>query len=425
MKAKLAAGLVVMALAGVCSTFPALAQEPIPGASVGSLLEYAKARNPEYAAMRHEADAAVERIYPAGALADPVLRIELENMTNFGNAARPSILPGRVGDTKYTLMQPIPFWGKRDLKHAVAEADADLAKGKATAIWTELSARIKVAYARYYFVSGNERLTREILDLVARLEKTAQIRYAGGLAAQQDAIRAQVEQTGMRGELISLENEKRLLQAQLNALLSRNALAPLAEPQALRPLPAPVKLDYMALEKRARSRNPQLFIEDARIRSAEKNRELTYRNRYPDFLLGVVPTQTGSRVNTWGLMLEMNIPLQQESRRSQEGEAESMLSAARSRKEAAANQVLSDLSENLAGIEAARRTELLVTTDFLPQAELSFQAALAAYQTGMVDFATLLDAQRQIRKAKQDRLKAQAEAQIRLAEIERLLGEDL
>jgi outer membrane protein TolC len=42
-----------------------------------------------------------------------------------------------------------------------------------------------------------------------------------------------------------------------------------------------------------------------------------------------------------------------------------------------------------------------------------------------VDFATLLEAQRQIRKAKQDREKANAEAQMRLAEIERLLGEDL
>ena len=46
-------------------------------------------------------------------------------------------------------------------------------------------------------------------------------------------------------------------------------------------------------------------------------------------------------------------------------------------------------------------------------------------ETGKLDFATLLDAQRQIRKAKLDRLKAQAEAQFRLADIERLLGEEL
>ena len=48
-------------------------------------------------------------------------------------------------------------------------------------------------FAQYYYVSHNLKLTREVLDLLARLESVAQARYAGGLAAQQDAIRAQVE----------------------------------------------------------------------------------------------------------------------------------------------------------------------------------------------------------------------------------------
>jgi outer membrane protein TolC len=50
---------------------------------------------------------------------------------------------------------------------------------------------------------------------------------------------------------------------------------------------------------------------------------------------------------------------------------------------------------------------------------------LAGYETGKVDFATLLDAQRQIRNARLALLRAQASQQLRLAEIERLLGEDL
>lgn len=401
------------------------AQESTLGKTVDSLLAYAKERNPEYAVMRLEAEAARERVYPAGALPDPVLRTELQNVTNYGSDAGPNLLPSRVGGTKYTLMQSLPFWGKRDLKRQAAEAEADAAQGKAGVTWNEQAARIKTAYAQYFAIARLIRLNQEVIDLVDRIEGITQARYAGGLVPQQDAIRVQVERTAMRNELIQMETEHHHARIRLNALLARPAQASFAEPERLRPIPAPAKLDFVALEDSLRSRNPQLFADEAKVRAAETARDLTYRNRYPDFTVGVSPMQTGSRVNEWELMVEFNIPLQQESRRSQERESEKMADAARARKEATANQLLADLSENLAGIDVARRVEMLAQTSLLPQAELTFQAALAGYETGKVDFATLLDAQRQIRKAKQDIVKAQAEQQIRLADIERLIGEDL
>jgi outer membrane protein TolC len=402
----------------------AFAQEAAIGGTVESLLDYARNNNPEYASMRHEADAAGERITPAGALPDPRLRVELMDLTKMGEQ-NPSLLPGRVGSTKYTVIQEVPWYGKRDLKRGIAEMQAEAVQGQVRGAWAEIAAQLKTAHAQLYLLKHNERLTREILDLMTRLEKIAQVRYAGGLAMQQDAIRAQVEQSGMRNDLIMLENEGNMLRARINMLLARPANAPLAVPDMLRPIPAPARLDYVTLEDRVRGRNPQLFAEEARIRSAEKSRELAYKERYPDFMLGVTPVQYGSSIKEWQLMVEFNIPLQQASRRSMERESESMLFAARSRKEATANQVISELAENLSGIEAARRTEQLATTSLLPQAELTFNSALAAYENGNVDFATLLEAQQQIRKARLNRIKAQAEAQIRLAAIEKLLGEDL
>ena len=416
--------IAVLCVAGSAWSALGAAGELPLGGSVEGLLEYARA-NPEYAAMRYEAEAATQRVYPAGAFPDPLFRMELQNITNAGSDASPSLLPSKVGSTKYTLLQPIPFWGKRDLKREVAEADAEQAQGRVAATWSELAANVKTAYARYYLVVHNEQLTREILDLLSRLERIALVRYESGLVPQQDVIRAQVERTTMRGELLMQESERAGVQAMLNSLLARKATAPLATPERLRAVPAPVRLDEDELADRLRGHNPQLFASNARVRAAEKTRELTYRNRYPDFAVGVSPIQMGSRIGEWELMVEVNIPLQQESRRRQESEAESMLSAARSQKEAAANRLIGELFENLAALKAAQRIELLTTTSLLPQSEATLQAALAGYETGKVDFATLLDAQRQIRKSKQDLLKAQAEAQARLAAIERLLGEDL
>ena len=210
--------------------------------------------------------------------------------------------------------------------------------------------------------SHAEALTGEILGLVGSLEKITQARYASGLVPQQDVIRAQVERTGMRGELVAIGNERHHAQVKLNTLLKRPAMAPLADPERLRPIPSPARLDHVALEERLRSRNPQLFVEEARVTAAAKNRELVYRNRYPDFNLGLSPIQTGSRINEWELMIELNIPLQQESRRSQEREAQAMLAAAESRRESTQNQLLADLAENIAALDTARYSENLTRT---------------------------------------------------------------
>ena len=67
----------------------------------------------------------------------------------------------------------------------------------------------------------------------------------------------------------------------------------------------------------------------------------------------------------------------------------------------------------------------LIEDSLLPQAELTLRSALAAYENGKVDFATLLEAQRQIRQARVNLLKTQGDARVRLAEVERLLGDEL
>lgn len=403
---------------------PAAAQETNLGATLSGLLDYAHKGNPEYAAMRAEVDATTQRIESAGALPDPRFRAELRDVTRQGEQS-PMLLPGQVGSTRYLLMQEFPWSGKRDLKRNIAEQDVEAARGRSQGTWIEISSRIKATYARLYLLYRSEKITREIIDLMARLEGVAQARYAGGLAAQQDVIRAQLEQSALHNELIAVEVERRQLKARLNGLLARPAGAPLAMPVALRPMPSPAQLNLSGLEERALARNPQLSTEESRIRAAQLSRDLVLKNRYPDITLGVSPIQYQGTVKEWELMIEMNIPLQQSSRRAQERESEAMLQAAQARKASATWQLLSDLSEKVDAIDAARRTENLVVTQLLPQSEFTYQAALVGYENGKVDFATLLDAQRQIRKARQSQLDSQVEAQLRLAEIERIIGEDI
>jgi outer membrane protein TolC len=408
----------------LCLWLIPVAAQPL-GSDVAGLLNYAREHNPELAALQYEIDAAQQRAAASDALPDPVLRTELMDFTNRGTGRGASLLPSQVGATRYLLMQSLPWFGRLGLQREIAQAQVNKADGQKALTWAELSGKIKSTYAQHYYFSGSEKLTQEMLVLMTYLEKVAQSRYANGLGAQQDVIRTQVEQTNLRSELIELENMSHHMHGRLNALLSRPNQAELAMPAQVRLLPSAAKLDLVTLLEKLRTRNPQLQMADAGINEAEKRRDLSYNNRYPGFTLGIAPTQSGNQLKSWDLMLEFSIPLQQGVRRSQEREAESMLAASSARKEAVLNQLQSDFSEIVAGLDTVRRTETLLLTRLLPQAELTYQSALAGYENGKVDFATMLEAQRQILKARQQLLKSQLEAQLRLSEIESLTGEEL
>ena len=413
---------------GDMTNLAALAQEApgdaVPGADVASLLALAQAHNAELAGMRFDALAAQQRMEQADALPDPRLRVELQDVTKMG-AQAPTLSPGDVGSTRYTLTQELPWFGTRALKRAQAEALAQGADAQVQTVWLDLVARIKLGYAQRYFLQRNAQLSQEVQGLMQRLEQLARSRYAGGLAPQQVAIRAQTEQTALQAEWIALQTDLQSNQSRMNALLARPMAAPLAMPHSLRALPGADTLDFAALEQRALAHNPQLVAEDAKWKAADRGEALTRQGRYPTLMLGIAPTQFQNDVKTWDLMLEMNIPLWQGSRRAQEREALAMRDGAEARREATANQLRADLSEQLLALHSAQQTEALVSNNLLPQAELSLQSALAGYEAGKVDFATVMDAQRQIRQAKISRIKAQAEGQARLAQIERLIGDDL
>src|SRR5512145_3042449 len=75
---------------------PGTAHTPLAiGANVQQLLQWADAHNPELAAMRYEIDAANERITPAGALPDPMLRVEFMDFAGPGAPDSFNPLPGQ------------------------------------------------------------------------------------------------------------------------------------------------------------------------------------------------------------------------------------------------------------------------------------------------------------------------------------------
>lgn len=406
---------------------PGIAAEEVPGKTVDELLAYAREHNPDLRVRRLDAQALRERIESASALPDPKFQVELMDFTNAmtpGKSA--SLVPGEVGTTRYRVIQGFPFPGKRGLRGDVAEALASQADTSHDTARLDLEGKIKTAYARYFQAVGQTRILDETLQLVGALERLVVQRYSVGLVPQQDAVRAQSESTSLKVDLVESERRRRDAAAKLNALLPRDADAPLAEPVRLATIPATQKLAQVFA--RAKEISPDLSRERLGVDAAEKGKDLTYLNRYPDFGVALTNNRPRSAMigpDTWDLMLEVNIPLQQSSRRAQEREAEYRLDAARERVAAAEARLNGRLGETLAGLNASSDKARLLRDTLLPQARATLDAAQAGYESGRVNFNTLIEAERQILRTRLALLDAEVDASIRQAELEQLVGAPL
>ncbi len=394
------------------------------GATLSGLLSYAREHNPELGVRKYETEAARERVEPAAALPDPRFELELMDFTNTVNSGRsPSLLPGQVGNTRYRVVQPLPFWGKRGLRGEVAEAQAEQVETLQQGTALEVENRIKTAYARQFQASGQIAILRETLSLFDAIEQLVLTRYGVGLVPQQDALRAQSELTSVKIDLVEAQRRQRDNAAKLNALLARDGNAPLSDPGYLPS--APSEVSYQSLLEQIRTRSPEVSRERFGVVAAEKNRDLTWLNRYPDFAVGLTNNRPYNAADNWELMVGVTIPLQQSSRRAQEREAERKLDAAQTRVLAAETRLAGRLGETLAAFEASRDKARLLKGTLLPQATATFKAAQSGYESGRVNFNTLLDAERQVLRARLALLDADVESAVRLAELEFLAGAPL
>ncbi|MBF0098143.1 MAG: TolC family protein [Magnetococcales bacterium] len=392
------------------------------GASVEELLQIARQMNPEVAAAALDADAAAARVKGADALPDSKLLFTFDDISKSNSG-----WPGRVGTYKYTLQQEIPGWGKRESKRQIAEAGSREANSQLEERITDLLMRVKAAYADYHRVHLSMDQTRELLQIMRVVVVFARARYAQGMALQAEATSAEAERGALSSELVRLEKERHRLRVRLNALLNRHPDAPLVEHPHLRPLPAAQVLDYETLWQRAQAANPALKMAQAKVEGSTEEIQLARKNWLPDLEVGVGlvnPRQEGGR-DGYEAMLSLNLPLQTGWRVAAEQEAVAKQQAASARLNLAHLQLAANLREALLSLEESRAVEKSTVDILLPQARIALHSALKGYEAGSVEAVTVLDAIQRLKKFHIEQIQAQFEQQVRLAEIERLIGGDL
>jgi len=388
--------------------------------ALASLLSEARENNPELKSLKEKARAMEARAGAVGAFSDPTLKVEMMDLSK----DRPlSISPGSANQTKYIISQSLPFPGKLSLKEKIASKEAYAALAAFNSKDLLVSEAVKDAYFDYAYLAESIRITEEIKGVLTNMSHIAEAKYSVGQASQQDVIKVNVEITVLASELITLGAKKEIAAARLKTVLNRAQSGQIDEPGTL----ARDRVEFRAedLIDRALSTNPEIKMAELEMEAAEYATDLARKNYYPDFMVGAGPVQRDGRFDTFDVMFQINIPLWRSSYDSRTQEAVLNAGALRSRLVAEKSAKSFEVKGASIQVDAADRMMTLYETSLVPQVEMSFESALKNYRAGKIDFLTLLDSERDLKRTRLEYLKTILEYRKRVAALEKVVGQDL
>ena len=401
------------------------AGEEVPDPLLRDLLTEASRSNPDIQVAQRDLDAARSRVSPVGALDDPMLELGVVNLPAQSRSFRTEDMTMKM----IGLTQRMPYPGKRALRKAIAEREADAAEQNLQELANKVRRDVKVAYFDLALVEESERVTQNNLRLMEQLSSIAESRYAVGQATQSDVLKAQTQRARMQEELIKLGRERPMFESELNRALGRGAPVSV-QPGALQLLE--LELPVEDLRAAARASRPQLIAQQRTIDRTAAMLDMARKEYYPDvdFRLSYGqrdPTPDGmKREDMISFVVAINLPVWRGRKlEPRVSEAESMREEARSMYQAKLNETDAMLRQQVAAAEQSLRSARLYESALLPQARLSADASLTAYRVGRVDFMTLLDSQVTVFNAELGHAAALASRNKALADIELLTGREL
>lgn len=389
------------------------------------------ANNPEITMAQARWDMLREKVKQAGTLADPMLMLGVKNMV----VRYPLAFDKDPTTAKIIgLSQMIPTWGKRELQRVAAEQEAKMTGFDYDERRLELARMIKETRARLIYTDQALRLLERSIGTLDGLIRFSETMYSVGEGRQQDVLRAQVELSRMRDMQLGLRQNRRSLEATMNALLARPALTPF--PVETQTELVPVRADAATLSTLADQRRPLLRKLETQREKGRTGQALARKEYFPDFTVSaeymqIEPVQTGGGMgggettsgdDMYSLTVSFNLPFQQEKRDAMLREAKAETRMAEQELQVARNSIDRDLADGLARLDRTREMAELYRTTIIPQSVSALEAAVSAYQAGTSDFMAALDAQMRLIETERQYFEAVAEHRMQVALLENLTG---
>ena len=429
-------------LALMSATAPVTATAQSPG--LDSLISEALSRNPAVHAAAARVRAAHARIGPAGARPDPMLMAGILNL--------PYKKPGYYDDFTMNILrltQTVPWPGKLSLAEQVVRNEVSATSASLAQTRLEAIADVKTAYYELAFVRSARQIVEQNQKVLGGLISVSEARYGVGTASLADVLRARVDAAELGDAAASLAAEERAALARLNAVLNRPSVTPVrsatipsmiarlavAESASRVRFTSPALgasaadspiLPLDSLVAIAERNSPMLRSHEAEIAAQERRLALSRKAHLPDFDVALEYDHRPRFPDYVSLFVSIPLRLQRDRKQNQE------VLGTRAELEAAQSGHLSAVDSlrrrvaTLASDADRERTQLALSLKaVLPQARATLASALASYQTGKVDFASVVDAQASVFKYETAYFRDLTDFAVSLAELERVVGAEV
>ncbi|HSB17227.1 MAG TPA: TolC family protein [Bryobacteraceae bacterium] len=356
-------------------------------AELKDLLAEALSSNPEIIAAQKRYEASRQRPTQASSLPDPMFS------PSYNSNGRP--WPGAglgmepTSQIGFMVSQEIPFPGKRKLAGDMAVKESEAEWQQYQQIQLSVVSRLKQAYYRRAYAFAAVDVLDRNLELLRKFLRITEARYAVGKAAQQDVFKAQTQISILETKRVQLEREKRAREAEIASLVNRPPGSQLPRPADLRPIPVPVKLEE--LYAAARENSPMLRRDEKMIQRAEVAVNMARKEYYPDFTLNGGYYNMGRMPDMYMFRADFKIPLYffRKQRAAVTEQAQTLVESRKTYE--ATNQSLHfRIQDDYLMTQTSEQLVRLYGQTVIPQASLALESSLSSYETGSVDFLTVL-----------------------------------
>ncbi|MCY4606026.1 MAG: TolC family protein [Gemmatimonadetes bacterium] len=346
-------------------------------------------RNPQVEAARNDYEAVRARARQAGALPDPELEVEFEEVPALGNL-------GEYGERTIELSQrielPLKWWHRLQAGRQHAEATRlavfEMAK-------LDISLQAKRAYDQIALQKSLLQHAQQDFDLAQNILRQADIRFEAGDVPQLDVMRASVEVGRATNRLTAAKNDLSVAKTALNALLARPLQTPFAIADSLVYQPVETALDQLTAA--ALKQRPDLAGTKLQLKALQSQQAAATTAYWPDLNVGLGRQRRHGvhEENSWQVRFGLELPLWAFSRqRGERAEAKAEVAKVAAERDAVRYQVLLETEQAYLDLKTAEEQVILFQDRILPEAERAFEVAGRSYDEGKLTYLELLEAQR-------------------------------